>query len=624
MDSHLKALLALLVAIVAISAGTLVYAMTRTDGHQPLTIDQQVLATFRSRAEMSLFFEKSLDAASQGYPYLGWHSGDPLLSDGSLKYEMGAPSHSETNIQVAGVDEADIVKTDGIYAYIASSDRVSIVAAYPPEDLRNVSLIDADDILEGETQDVNFGVSGLFIADGRLVVISWAGGWYNPLDVKVMDFSLLSRPEGIRTIVSVFDVTHPSTPRLEESFSISGHYVGSRLIGDYLYVISQSYVWGPSGQETLPKYWVAGSENSFEPVRIGYDPDTKDANSFLNMLSVRLTTGGFDYMSIVAGSSSMIYMSQSALYLTFQKWEMESTTSPSGSVTQWRSTTTTSIYKVTVDGLRMSASARGDVSGWLLNQFSMDEEAPYLRVAATNPGNVTMNNVYILDDELRTVGALEGLAPSENIYAARFVGDTLYLITFRQVDPLFVIDLADATAPRVVGELSMPGFSSYLHPVDQDHVLGIGSESDKLKIALYNVSDPANPTEQSKCLTESSSWSAALSDHKAILFDLQKHLLVIPVTSYDSTLGYSTYTGGAYVFDISLTGGISLRGVIQHQAPSVWRDAGIQRSLYIEDHLYTISYSMLKVNRLSDLQEENSLIYYVDDPQNYPVLLRGD
>lgn len=624
MDAHLKALIAFLVAVVATSAGTLIYAVTSTDNNESLTLDDRFLASFHSRTELSRFLEKYQESDLR-YPYKSGYSGEPVLHDDSPNYEMIAPSHSETNIQVTGVDEADIVKTDGVYAYIVSSDKVSIVMAYPPEELANVSVIDANAILGSASHDVGFGVSGIFIVDGKLVVISWTGGTYVGPDVKLMELSTLYHQGGMRTIVSVFDLSDASKPRLDSSFSISGHYVTSRVIGDYLYLISQSYVWESSSEQIVPAYWIGGSENSFEVNRIRYDPDMKDANSFLNLLSVRLETGELNIMSIIAGSASTIYMSGEALYLTFQKWSGELVSSTSGLAPQDPSTSVTSIYKLTVDGLRMTVSAKGDVKGWLLNQFSMDERSPYLRVATTTSWNETKNNVYVLDEELEIAGALVGLAPSERIYAARFVGDILYLVTFRQTDPLFVIDLRSPTAPAVVGELSMPGFSSYLHPVDQDHVLGIGSESGRLKIALYNVSDPANLTEQCKWLTDSGSWSAALWDYKAVLFDLKKQLLVIPVTSYDYSLeGYSTYTAGAYVFDISLTSGISLRGVIQHQTSGVWGDAGVQRSLYIEDHLYTISYSTLKVNRLSDLQEENSLIYSADDPQNYPVLLRGD
>lgn len=622
MDPHLKALLALLIAIVAISAGTLVYALTSTDHDESFSLGDRLLPSFHSRAELSRFLERYQESDLR-YPYRSGNTGEPSLNDDSLKYEMSAPQHSETNIQVAGVDEADIVKTDGVYVYIVSSDRVSIVMAYPPEELANVSVIDRDAILGSAGDNVPFGISGIFIVDGDLVVISCTGGRYYGWDMRLMDLSSPYPQVDPRTIVSVFDLSDASRPRLDGSFSVSGHYVTSRVIGDYLYLISQSYVWESGKEHAEPEYWIGTSETSFEVNEIRYDPGTKDANSFLNLVSIRLGTGDLDCMSIIAGSASTIYMSNEALYLTFQKWVGNLVSSTSGMAPQDPSTSVTSIYKLTVNGLKMTVTAKGDVKGWLLNQFSMDEKSPFLRVATTTSGNEVKNNVYVLDDDLGIVGELVGLAPTERIYAARFVGDTLYLVTFRQTDPLFVIDLRSPTAPAVVGELSMPGFSSYLHPVDQDHVLGIGMESSKLKIALYNVSDPANPTEQSKCLTESYSWSAALSDHKAILFDLQKQLLVIPVTSYDYASGYSTYTGGAYVFDISLTSGISYRGVIQHQATSVWRDAEVQRSLYIEDHLYTISYSMLKVNRLSDLHEENSLVYSVDDPQQYIVPLRG-
>jgi inhibitor of cysteine peptidase len=228
------------------------------------------------------------------------------------------------------------------------------------------------------------------------------------------------------------------------------------------------------------------------------------------------------------------------------------------------------------------------------------------------------NSVYVLNEDLQIVGDLLNIAPGERIYSARFVGDTLYLVTFRQMDPLFVIDLRVPSNPKILGELTMPGFSSYLHPVDSDHILGIGSENGSVKVSLYDVSDPTNPLEESKYLIPGYSYSEAQYDHKAVLFDLQKNLLVIPVNSW-SYVGPEN-PSGAYVFDVSLTDGIRMKGVVQHdfvdQNYSDFRySTDIRRSLYIGDYLYTIGMTSVKASSLADLTAAGFVTFEV--PSHY-------
>jgi uncharacterized secreted protein with C-terminal beta-propeller domain len=265
------------------------------------------------------------------------------------------------------------------------------------------------------------------------------------------------------------------------------------------------------------------------------------------------------------------------------------------------------VYKVAVDRLSMVNVARGEFRGWLLNQFSMDEKDGYLRVATTTSWSEPKNGVYVLDSDLAVVGALEGLAPTERIYSARFLGDTLYLVTFRQIDPFFVIDLSKPVSPRVLGELKIPGFSSYLHPLDDTHVIGIGSENSTVKISLYNVTDPTNPVEQSKYLAPGGSWSMAQSDHKAFLFDRERNLLVIPMWTSSSSKYGTSYWAGAYVLNVSVEDGVSLWGTVSHNGQSGYDQPF--RALYIGDTLYTVSYTSVRATSLLDLSAQGELIY---------------
>ncbi|MDE0091444.1 MAG: beta-propeller domain-containing protein [Thaumarchaeota archaeon] len=293
-----------------------------------------------------------------------------------------------------------------------------------------------------------------------------------------------------------------------------------------------------------------------------------------------------------------------------------------------RDRTKTVIHKVSIGGEGgIEYVARGAVPGRLLNQFSLGESGggDRLRVATTTEyyteygGFSRSNGVYALDHNLEEVGSLEGVAPDESIYSARFMGDRLYLVTFQQVDPFFVIDISGDT-PRILGELKIPGFSNYLHPYDENHVIGVGRdttlEDDRwvrqlgLKIALFDVSDVSNPSVSDDLIIgDSETYSDALSSHKAFFFDGARDILSMPVKGPYGDLGdtlhpsesenvieyddyYRDYWSGFYVLEMDAEDGIGIRGTVSHSAvsadPLPYAD-GSARTFYIEDVLYTIS-----------------------------------
>ena len=251
----------------------------------------------------------------------------------------------------------------------------------------------------------------------------------------------------------------------------------------------------------------------------------------------------------------------------------------------------------------------------------MDEYNGYFRLATTSQKNQTQqNNVYVLDMNLNITGKLENLAKDERIYSARFMGDKCYLVTFRQVDPFFVLDMSNPAEPKVAGELKIPGYSSYLHPYDENHVIGLGKEDNTVKLSLFDVSNVNNPTEIAKYIVEGD-WtdSEALYEPKAFLFDKQKELLVIPISknnygvvdsgvdseSRDSYLE-AGYWQGAYVFKVT-TNDFTLRGGITHQDTTSSQYYGynyklqVQRALYIDNTLYTVSNAKIRLNNLDTL-----------------------
>jgi inhibitor of cysteine peptidase len=273
----------------------------------------------------------------------------------------------------------------------------------------------------------------------------------------------------------------------------------------------------------------------------------------------------------------------------------------------------------------------------VLNQFSMDEYAGYFRVATTTYGQTTDNNVYVLDMSLNITGSVTGLAPTETIYSARFMGERGYMVTFKKIDPLFVIDLSDPYNPRELGYLKVTGYSDYLHPYDENHIIGIGKETTDagefawyqgVKISLFDVSDVRNPVEISKLeIGDRGSESPVLWDHKAFLFDRSRNLLVMPISVAE--VDQSKYPGGvpanargeqvwqgAYVFDISIDNGLQVKGRITHIEEPTDLEQGyyyyyspfsVERSLYIDDILYTISDAKIQMNDLENLDYINEV-----------------
>jgi uncharacterized secreted protein with C-terminal beta-propeller domain len=277
--------------------------------------------------------------------------------------------------------------------------------------------------------------------------------------------------------------------------------------------------------------------------------------------------------------------------------------------------------------------AKGSVAGYILNQYSMDEYNGYFRLATTTQKETTRNAVYVLNSNLTTVGdvRLENAEVREIIQSVRFMGDRAYVVTFEMKDPFFVLDMSNPASPKVAGKLEIPGYSSYLHLFDADHVIGLGMENSTVKLSLFDVRSINSLTEMAKYIIEGDwTYSEALNDPKAFLFDKAKELLVIPVsitrygvvegdpgavnaTRKEAGIAFSTqnYWQGAYVFKLTLTGDFELRGGVTHQDNSTnqqdyWYgdySKNVNRALYIEDTLYTVSNAKVKLNSLTDLTE---------------------
>jgi inhibitor of cysteine peptidase len=528
------------------------------------------------------------------------------------------PDYAITNIQVAGVDEADIVKTDGEYIYLVSGNRTIIVKAYPPEQAQVLSEIE----LEGT-------VAGIFINGDRLVVFEDRTPYYPYYhDLFLVKESYIGYTSP-GTSIKVYDVSDRENPRLQRDISADGQYLSSRMIGDYAYVVINEPVYEEDDEINLPRLYSDGNETEIPATDIYYCNVSDYYYMYTTIMAINTQDDNQEptYETILLGASSNLYVSLNNIYLTFPVWGEYV-----GDVGK------TSVHRIHIDGDEIEYVASGEVPGTVLNQFSMDEYAGYFRVATTTREGTSRNHVYTLDMDLNITGSLTDLAPGETIYSARFMGEKGYLVTFKKVDPLFVLDLSDPYNPEELGYLKVTGYSDYLHPYDETHIIGIGKETTDagefawyqgVKISLFDVSDVSNPVEISKLeIGDRGTDSPVLWDHKAFLFDRSRNLLVMPVLVAE--VDQSRYPEGvpswahgepvwqgAYVFNVSLDEGIEVKGRITHiESPAdleqgyyyySYSPLAVQRSLYIDDVLYTISNAKVMMNSLENLDYINEV-----------------
>jgi len=535
------------------------------------------------------------------YDYESQYSSHLRPSTRSELKAMPGLGYSKTNIQVEGVDEADIVKTDGKYIYAISGQKVVVVKAYPPEEAAVLASI-----------SVNGTLKQLFINADRLAVFYENGSENNA-----------------QTVVNVYDVSNRASPVPKSKIVVDGRYFSSRMIEDYVYVVARKAVSLENDEVNLPKICFNHECKVVSATDIYYSDVVDCGYIFTTILAVNAFEDEQEPSdeTILSGCATNMYASLENVYLAI----------PYGG--------RTFLHRIHIESGEISIAVNGEVYGTVLNQFSMDEHEGYFRIATTYqiqslPGEPwqrslgLQNNIYVLNMNLEIIGRLESIAPGENIHSARFMGDVGYLVTFRKVDPFFVIDLSDPNSPKILGELKITGYSDYLHPYDENHVIGVGKETisaeegdfswyQGVKISLFDVTDVSKPKELAKYeIGDRGTDSPVLSEHKAFLFEKERSLLAIPVSvaEIDESrypYGVPPYAygeivwQGAYVFTISLTAEekIRLKGTVTHVEKRDVRNSSyhINRVLYIGEILYTISNGKIKMNFLSDLSEIKEL-----------------
>ena len=516
----------------------------------------------------------------------------------------GSDSHSETYKQVEGVDEADIVKTDGKYLYIASQngaqgidiysatdDPACIVTLYP----ENFSDPTKPSAYFDNEDDLDAFVEEMYIYGDRLIAVCNTRGEH-------FTYS---------TMAAVFDVSDIKNIRYVDRFFQSGDYTSTRMIGDVLYLVSEEYAYDED--EFSAPLCYRGDDPQEIPIENVRCVEKPSEPGMLIIGGYDLKDGAKDVRSTaLIGTVEDVYCNESNLYLYSTEWHYTAAIEyeiydpailTDSYMPSSEEPVTTNIYKVSLnDGITFTACAT--VDGWLDSRYSLDEKDGYLRVAATiedEKYNKT-NALYILDSELKEVGKVTGIAKDEEIKAVRYVGDTAYVITYEETDPLFVIDLSDPKSPTVLGEVKIDGFSTMLVPVDENTLLGVGvyTEDSKntamqvengTKLVLFDVSDKLHP----KVLDEKiyrSCESEAIDEPRAFIKNPDRGDYLIPLNYYEYKINKNMDYLDTVVHGGALNFKVENGKIVEIARPEVKvthdYDDVINRCLYVGDYIYLI------------------------------------
>lgn len=543
----------------------------------------------------------------------------------SMTQESATSDSSDTNNQVEGVEEGDIIKNDGKYIFIKSYDKIKIIDSEP----KSPKIISSVDVPE------NMDINEIYITDEKLVIIGQNNYYhtYNDYD-KTMEISIF--PQSFyedRCNVLIYNIENVEKPMLEREYLFDGSYSSGRTIENNLYLVTTKYfnvgyydIYNKENINiTLPTYTdcITNEKTEIGFNKIKYFPNYVDSRYMITVgINLEEESSKPD-VDVYIGSTESIFVSNDNLYTTVTDFSYRSDVESIDLYNPVYSVNTV-IYKFVLQNGNISPIAQGEVPGTIINQFSMDEYNNSLRIATTTGEvwqtgqNESKNNVYILNENLNIVGKLEGLAPGERIYSTRFMGDKVYMVTFKQVDPLYVIDTSNPLKPMVLGYLKIPGYSTYLHPVDETHILGFGYDTVEnewggistggFKLSLFDVTDVNKPKEiATDIIGKSGTYSELLYNHKALMFSLNKEIMAFPIVR--ASENYTTDFVGAYVYNVNISS-IKVKTQISHMV-NIKTDYKygneIKRIIYIGDYLYTFSDNEMQVHEIESNEKVSEL-----------------
>jgi len=526
-------------------------------------------------------------------------------------------SLSQTNTQVAGVDEPDMVKTEGdrMYFYNEKEHAVFIMKA---DSKGNTSILKRIKIPQ------TYANVDLLINNNKLVILATIYPNFSP------KMGFRSYFGSSRSVVATYDVTDTNSLKLERYFQVEGNVSQSRMIGRYAYIITQTSFYVPyyyydsvissptlSASNLIPKFAearrVASTSDSKKATYKVEKDNVANCNDVEYILPDEATaekyslSPSFSVLSVIDtqdssvaikkkvffGDTSDIYMSTKALFLTSHVYTTQSFGCPAGAyciMPYFARGEHTLVHKIQIDGTDLSYKYSTLLPGSPLTQYAMDEnDKEEFRIITRSWSPTSATHLYVLDKAGKMIGSLENIAPNENFQSSRFIGDRLYLVTYQQIDPLFVIDVSNGSSPKVMGELKIPGYSTYLHPYDETHLIGIGRDTEStdnggervkgIKIDLYDVADVAHPKQMyTYSLGDRGSDSEALTNPRTFVWYADKKVLFLPATLYTAkdktSYDFSDVWQGVVGLKIDKTSGIKEVGRVTHMD---WKDAEASR-----------------------------------------------
>lgn len=598
--------------------------------------------------------------------------------DGNTNTDFDYPEFSSTNVQVKNVDEPDYIKTDGKYIYIVNQNWLTIIDAHPADNAK-IILKTALDI---EQQNLE----NMFLNGDKLVIFYYGSGQtygiaqydYAPYPIytpktfsTILDVSDRVNPKIVtkyevdgsyvnsRMINDVIylvtssgvDYVNPILPRIMEGSTLIMPDVYRFPNPEPSYTFNTVTAFDVSGKLYASETFLMGYSNTIyvseENLYITYQKnipytyyDNMSKDRFFDVIVPLLPQDVQDKIKTIQNDAKLdpyakwIQVSNllQDTYNNLPKDKKEKLFEQIQSALEeydariQSDVSRTVIHKIGLDKGNFKYVANSEVPGYLLNQFSMDESGNRFRIATTSEsfsrsGSAPSSNVFVLDENLNLVGSLTKIAPDERIYSARFMDNKLFLVTFKQIDPFFVIDLS-TDSPKILGALKIPGFSNYLQPYDEDHIIGIGKDTKEnewggmsttgVKISMFDVSDFQNPKETDTIVIgDSSTDSEALYNHKSLLLDKQQGVMSIPIKGeikaiFDDAKTDSQYMqwNGFFVYGFD-TDGFVKKGSISHYTGNNYNSIYMPaRSLYIDDVLYTVMDGSIKMNDLTNISNE--------------------
>ena len=530
-----------LVACIAIVAVSLNLAFTQSNQKPPVTnnslqSENAVFDTFSSAKEIKEYF-KSIEKNNKSYNFF-----KDTIKGAETAKDTASLTYSKTNVQVENDDEADIIKNDGKYIYTASSNSENKISIYKPDGKKAklMSQIEYNNVDDDENEAF---ISDIYIYNNFLIAQSYS------YDENSWEY----------TNIDIYSLADIKKPKKIYSFSQQGSYVSSRITNGKLLVVSNRYISSDlckTDEDYLPKTKINSAEKSLSPKDICIVNDS-NSESFLIVSEIDILSKKNTVVSkAIAGAGTNIYCNENNLYIANSIWDDQNQARRLKDISPILKFNT-EIYKIDITS-DIKFTAKATVSGAVNNQFSMDEYAGNFRIATTASDEKSndINKLYVFDSSLKKLGEIEGFAKGESIQAVRFSGNTAYVITYENTDPLFVIDLLNPQKPKIKGSVKISGFSTNLIPISSNQLLGIGYADDNtnpytdgIKFVLFDVSNPQKPTVLDSKVIHNAT-SEAQDNHKAILVN-GKSSFVIPYEDVNFENGYTVnLKAGSIAFEV--------------------------------------------------------------------------